>query len=436
MNPVRYKVAERIKNKPDIWSNILISTYVLIQKDRIGQYGIEKREGVPGIWGHSYVKTYYNWVDNTPTDKVRMEGGIATSYYVLNALNKFYKKVNSKIDSKIIDDVVTFLEARTTSGGIGIQTTSYRGTPQVAANLRHTSFGYLIMSEVESLDPSASKKLANPIKNAIAIILNPLTPEDLLNSWLSESWPIGGIASYIASKDHIFKTRYNGSYLEEKKIWKVVRKNLIESLAELNSLKLHFLSSPKPEFGSKFIEHYPFWHPIFDRPTLRLHSTLGCLKFVGKELSSTPQGQARIKKIVQLLKRLIFNKYKGAPRFSKDSPPSFSAASAMLTIILGEWYEPESEDFELINTLLSFMENNWSNPDVYQDYWSEFTAPLLAIDEIYIGLGDTLYTNYNVSLKINEILNKNLILDKLPSEYISLIKKINKILPIALGVIN
>lgn len=388
MSSVRSRVVRSISEKKEIWSQISVSNYILIQRDRIGKLGIEQREGIPGIWGHSYVRTYYNWIGAPPTKKVRMEGGIATSYYVLKSLKGYLSRLGVRFDPLILGEVATFLKERTTTAGIGIRTTTSRGTSKVDANLRHSCLGYLIMCELVPFAFPAKGELREAIHHVSSYILKPLSHEDLLNAWLSESWPIGGIASYIAARDHLFNTQYDKDWIQgEGRFWPAVRDRLLDALAGVSSERLYTLGLSRNADQKGFDEHMPFWHPIKSLSVLRLHSSLGCLSLVGQDIAKRSVGRNRIMGIVKALREQVLNSNDRAPRFAPESPPSFAAACAMLEMTLGSWYEPVEEDLEFILSLLSFMEHKWSNPDVYVDYWSEFAAPILNLEELHLALG-------------------------------------------------
>jgi hypothetical protein len=57
----------------------------------------------------------------------------------------------------------------------------------------------------------------------------------------------------------------------------------------------------------------------------------------------------------------------------------------MVKLVLGPWYEPTIEDHRLLFYLLDFIRLRWKDPEVYEDYWTEFTAPILQIDELLSG---------------------------------------------------
>ena len=391
MNKVRAAVIERISAKHEVWSDILKSTYTLVEKDRIGEFGIKERNDVPGVWGHSYVRTYYNWMKIVPKSIVQMEGGIATSYYVLRSLNNYLRRFNTTLGAETIADLCKFMSARTTTEGVGIKTTTDRGIEKIDVNLRHTCFGFLIMREIisSSRDQSIHSKLKNLIASVASNILEPLPKKKLLDSWLNETWPVGGIAVYIAAHDNLLNARIkenDKNYQQKNKVWIEVRERLFDTLAVLNSNQLDIIGLLTSDNKKRLIDHMPYWHPIKDVPVLRLHSTLGCLELVGTEISKRDSGRNRINSIVKVLREQVMDNDDKAPCFKPYNEPSFGAACAMLVMTLGQWYEPTDEDKEYVFSLLSFMEDNWNNPDVYGDYWTEFTAPILDLDEIHAGL--------------------------------------------------
>ena len=70
MTDTRRAVAEYVSLHHEEWSRFLLSTYVLAQRDRIGQDGDEFRNGLPAIWGHQVVLLV--WTDG----RVRVPLGI------------------------------------------------------------------------------------------------------------------------------------------------------------------------------------------------------------------------------------------------------------------------------------------------------------------------------------------------------------------------
>jgi hypothetical protein len=296
-------------------------------------------------------------------------------------------------------DLYKFLSARTTSEGVGIKTITSRGIEKIDANLRHTCFGFLIMHEIAyfAKNQSISSKLKNLIDSVTLNILERLTQKKLLDVWVNETWPIGGIAVYIAVHDHIFKSKIGEdreNYQQKNKVWFEVRERLLDTLAALNSNQLDILGLLTSDNKKRLTDHMPYWHPINDMSVLRLHSTLGCLELVGTDIAKRASGLERISDIVKDLREQVMDSNDKAPCFKPHNKPSFGAACAMLNMLLGHWYEPTDEDREFVFALLSFMEDNWSNPDVYSDYWTEFSAPILDLDEIHVGLSKSKLCKY------------------------------------------
>lgn len=442
MSNLRQMIISHISERKEIWTKLLTTTYILTQLDRIGQMGINERKGVPGLWGHSYVRTYYNWAGTPPSSAAQMEGGIATSYFVLKNLNRYLQRLDTKLAPNIRRDLSIFFINRTKPSGVGIQTTSLRSTQEVAVNLRHTCFGYLIMREIEPLDESRAE-FVNAIKTAASFILRPISQDELIGSLIDESWPIGGIAAYIAAREHLFRSHYGRQWaVEEKRVWPGVKRRLIDAVIKLDSKRLNIISN---SLGSKnqkdeewLTEHFPFWHPINGLSVLRLHSTIGCISLIGRDLANKPAGQARIRNIIHDLRRQVLDSPDKAPRFASDStgPPSVAAACAMLEILLGPWIEPTAEDAELIFTILTFLENRWDDHSVYTDYWTEFTAPLLDLEELHMGLGSHSGLAYTEGNKILDEVNKhqsNAGSSSIESEVVPDLATLTKIIPIALG---
>lgn len=391
MDKSRQQIAAYFSDRRTEWADILISTYVLVQKDRIGYVGLSERRGVPGIWGHSYVRTYYNWVGKTPPDTSAQEGGIASSYYVIKALSAHRQLFEAELPKIALKETIDFFIARTKVSGVGIHALDVRGNPGIQTNLRHTCFGYLAMCELSALSEK-NTKLEKAIVNAASSILKEVAFEELIEAWLSDSWPVGAIASYIAARDHLFNSPLGRQWAhDEGRIWPGVRKRLFDALIQLEGKRLEVLTSQNDTGMPMLVEHFPFWHPIYNLPVLRLHSTLGCLSLVGTGIADSAIGQGRIRSIVDELCCEVLDSADKAPRFAPSSPPSIAAAFAMLEILLGPWFNPSIEDLELIFSILSFVERNWRNPSVYQDYWTEFTAPLLSLPELSRGLNDKFF---------------------------------------------
>jgi hypothetical protein len=200
----------------------------------------------------------------------------------------------------------------------------------------------------------------------------------LLSLWLEDSWPVGAIAAYISARSSLFDSSdlEDGAFVQQLRRWPGVRDKLLGALSDLTSTQIVALT------GRPASEHFPYWHPIADLPILRLHSTLGCLELVGAQFR---QDNQRINDLVRKLREHLKG-CKGQPRFEPESCPSVAAASALLGIVLGPWYEPVEEDLELLDNSMSFLEDHWMDPAAYEDYWSEFAAPLLGLSEILRGL--------------------------------------------------
>src|SRR5207244_1745562 len=96
-------INEYFSDHQEGWSEFVLSTYVIAQRDRIGRYGIDSRDGLPALWGHSYVRTYYDWANTPPPNRECMEGGIATSYYVVNSLTEFLRESSATWESTVVD---------------------------------------------------------------------------------------------------------------------------------------------------------------------------------------------------------------------------------------------------------------------------------------------------------------------------------------------
>ena len=379
------EVANQIAQRREDWSGFLLSTYVLAHKDRIGHYGSEFRGGLPAIWGHSYVRTYYMWANTPPPARELMEGGIATTYYVVNSLGDLLQRAGTRWREPVLSEITTFFSERTKSEGVGVRTIDPRGYSQIMAHLRHTCFGYLIMADLASA-PGAPAQLRKLVEISATALAKALSKDELLRVWVKESWPVGGIASYIAARDHLYASEYSYVWPErERRLWPDVRERMLDALAQLSSAQLSEIGATKEEGKRGFDEHYPYWHPIKDAAVLRLHSTLGCLSLVGKDLAAREICRKRIEDIVSHMRRQLETDKEHAPRFTPDGPPSISAACAMLKMILGNWYEPSEADREFIVKLIEFIGLRWKDPAVYTDYWTEFTAPLLRVSECFGG---------------------------------------------------
>lgn len=374
------------QNRAD-WHDVILSTYVLAQKDRIGHFGIEARQGLPALWGHSYVRTYYAWAGTPPPSRDFMEGGIATTYYVVKALSQFHKKSDSAWEEAILKDIAKFFKCRIRPDGVGVLGMDAHGFPKIVTHLRHTCYGYLILADLLEVCGDGSEELRMLANKSADLLIDAFTADELLQEWIPESWPIGGIASYIAAREHLYNSKIGNKWPpHEKRCWPDVREAMLDALAELSSTHLSLLGAIREPGKRALSEHLPYWHPIKDAPILRLHSTLGCLSLVGKDIAKREFGQSRIREIVKDLRQQVLMDPQHAPRFCHDSSPSFAAACAMLKLVLGPWYEPTNEDREFVLYLLDFLRLRWKDPEVYTDYWTEFTAPILQIDELLSGL--------------------------------------------------
>jgi hypothetical protein len=329
------------------------------------------------------------WAGSQPPARELMEGGIATTYYVVAALNRLLKRAGGSWRKSDLNEITVFFDRRTRSDGVGVLTMDTRGIAKIATHLRHTCYGYLIMAELAGVQgaPTKLNQLAEVSATALA---RAISRDELLGEWIIESWPVGGIASYIASRDHLYASKYAHVWVpRERRCWPGVRERMLDSLAQLSSTQLSRVGATKEKGKNEFDEHTPFWHPIKDAVVLRLHSTLGCLSLVGKDLAAREVGRKRIEEIVKELHRQLFSDPEHAPRFSPTSPPSLSAACAMLKMVLGPWYEIADEDGEFIIMILDFIRSHWREPAVYSDYWTEFTAPILQLDDLIAGLDVT-----------------------------------------------
>jgi hypothetical protein len=318
-----------------------------------------------------------------------MEGGIATTYYVVAALNSLLKRASVPWRGSVLDEITAFFERRTKSDGVGVLTMDARGMPKIATHLRHTCYGYLIMAELAGA-AGAAAKLDELVKISAATLSQSMSKDELLGEWIIESWPIGGIASYVASRDRLYASPHAYVWPQrEKRYWPDVRERMLDALAQISSAQLSRVGATKEKGKRELNEHMPFWHPIKDAEVLRLHSTLGCLSLVGRDIAAREIGRARIHQIVEEMRRQVSADHEQIPRFSPSAHPSISAACAMLKMALGPWYEPTSEDGEFIFKVLDFIRLHWREPAVYGDYWTEFTAPILQLEELIADLDIT-----------------------------------------------
>jgi hypothetical protein len=377
-----------IAQQKEEWRRIFALNYALIIKDHIGRLWLgSSPDAVPGVWGHSFVRTFYEWVGVTPNSGVQREGGITSTFFVLRSLNAYLNRFHRHLPRQLVNELAQFFAMRTTPRGIGIESVDARGNRGVDPNLRHTCFGYMAMNELVSAGADNSE-LDRALRTAGDYLLQPFSSEQLLDLWLNDSWPLGGIASYIAARDKLLSAPDCQPDLREAlRVWPGVRTRLVQGIIEIKSTDVFRWRAKHRGDGE---EHYPFWHPIYGRPVLRLHSLNGCLSLVGRYIAAEPSGRDRIELVVAKVRGELLDMNDRAPRFGRNRPPSFAAAAAMLELVLGEWYEPVPADIEFISALLEFLTSRWQDPSIYHDYWTEFTAPLLDISEFHQALGSDL----------------------------------------------
>jgi len=379
MNPVREYVRERVTRRRSAWSGFLALNYELVLRDRIGRVSEAASDGVPGIWGHSYVRTYYGWMKQRAPEAARLEGGIATTYYVVRSLLELWHRSGAPVPGDLLGEICAFFASRVEQdGGCGIYTVSHRGVPGVEVHLRHTCFAYLTLAELSraaTLPRAAREKL----EATAEFIQKVRDPDALWRDWIEESWPIGALASYIAARDALYA---DGMWTgRESRLWPGVRLRMLESLSEAHSLDIRVSHRRLTGTAQGGTEWWPYWEPIANAEFLRLHSTLGCLHLVGAELLETPRGADRIRTLVAQVRREADSLATG-PRFAQIHDPSLAAACALLQLLLGAWYSPVREDIPVVESVMSFIEENWDNPAVYHDFWTEFSAPLFTLDEM------------------------------------------------------
>lgn len=382
---VRNDVVDHISRNRSDWHQIILSTYILAQLDRIGHYGSEARQGLPALWGHSYVRTYNAWANTPPPTREFMEGGIATTYYVVKALSHFQRSSGVAWNKSVLTDIAKFFEARIRPNGVGVRGMDGHGIQKIVTHLRHTCYGYLILADLLESAPE-SVELRSLTSKSAALLIKPLSASELLEELVFESWPVGGIACYIAARDCLYNSPFGKNWpIHERGYWPDVRETMLDALAELSSTHLSVIGTTKEPGQRTLGEHLPYWHPIKDAPILRLHSTLGCLSLVGRDIAGRESGLRRIKEIVRDLREQVMQDPPRTPQFSQTSSPSIAAACAMLKLVLGPWYEPTKDDREFLLYLVDFILLHWKDPYVYDDYWTEFTAPILQIEELTTG---------------------------------------------------
>lgn len=375
-------IVRLLKTHEESLMEALIVTYSVAHLDRIGALGIDVRDGVPGIWGHSYVNTYNRWAGTTPADKLRMEGGIATSYFVSNALCSLHSLTGAAMPPHVLREVYQFFQHRSdASGNFGIRRSSARGGDEIDVNLRHTCFSVLTLLALREATGALPKELERRVHQSAKLIFAARSQEELLDRWFRESWPVGGIAAYVAARDRLLQTKYtSGLDSHARAAWAATRTPLLDALASIADHEIELVTSRLglPRVGLSV--HWPWWPPILNREVLRLHSTLGCLELVGTELAKRPTGVARIDALNRQLSDDL--RRRGVPAFSDSSPGSIAAAIGILNLVLGDWQDTQDDTDgvreEVLEATLSYIAEMWSNPDAYVDYWSEFTVPLLS----------------------------------------------------------
>jgi hypothetical protein len=364
---------DRLEKNYDTWGNILKSHLILLIHDQIGDYGIIRREDkVKGIWGHSYVKTYFKWVDDPKARDPKIEGGIATSYFVLNSIKDILKQVESPLKDRMIENLFSFILKRVNTDGMGIATNK-RGVYSLDVNLRHTSFGYLIINRLLELNCDAYQLIEykSKLENILA---QDFEPEFILKQIFSESWPVGGICAYLRALQEL---TYEGANTMSLKKFDYILNNFYSNIAKMNSSDIYTNRSLYIN-KSNFTEHFPYWHPIKNMNQLRLHSTLAAIELLGAGFIKNPNAIQRIKHIKEEI-CVDLEKQKGF-KFSINSKPSIAAAFSILKILSINIGESSNIEGKAIEKTLDFIETNWDNSNVYHDYWSEFNAQIFTID--------------------------------------------------------
>jgi hypothetical protein len=84
-------------------------------------------------------------------------------------------------------------------------------------------------------------------------------------------------------------------------------------------------------------------------------------------------------------------------------------------------------------TILTSFENTCNDYYVYTDYWREFTAPLLDLEELHVGLGSHSQLAYTKGNKILDAVNKRQSNAGGTSIESEIFPDLTKIIPIALG---
>ncbi|MCP4685456.1 MAG: hypothetical protein GY867_08400 [bacterium] len=294
-----------------------------------------------------------------------------------------HDRLSVPIDPGILADLREFFNVRTTKAGIGVYGKDLRGAVKVQANLRHTCQGFLLAHE------AVNRGIATPAfyaisKRAASIIAEPRTWDELLGAWFSESWPVGGVASYIVARDVIFREYVGDDLAAVARVWPQVRAELLNLLTLLPTMRIRELCVDAGQDLSSWptADYYPWWDSIKGLPELRLHSTLGCLHLVGGEIGSTNAGSERLKMIISQLADEVGGTNANTVSFAPGGRASMAAACAMLDLLLTVssscGLSLTSSTRDLVGTLISYIEGSWDNPEHYHDYWSEFCVPLIA----------------------------------------------------------
>ena len=397
-------VCKRVEKRKHLWERIVLLQYVLVLMDRIGKFGALQRDGVPGIWGHSYIRTYYEWVNSQPKSREEMEGGIATTYFVLRHMNRFVERAGCQRSMNISHDMQVFLASRTDrAGAVGIKSIDTKGINKIHVNLRHSCFAYLIMDELYPLATRTSLQ-ERAMRDVARFIMESRSYYDLAHEWVSESWPVGGIAAFISAVSSVLANNHC-SNLDGSLLCRVKGSILALShlLAELRLKHLYALGMPVESKQKELHDSFPFWHPISGLDVLRIHSTLACLQLAGGVLIQSPCGGERLRLIKRELSADL-DQLNGVPRFSVDGPESISAAIAMLAILLENDNDDTQEGRHSVDMLLDFIESRWDLPIAYEDCWTEFTAPLLSMPSVLSSLNDGLCALVNEGGVVERIL--------------------------------
>ena len=385
MNSVIERVKGRIQNNSASWHDVFWILLRLTLDDRLA-CGVSPSSPkmAQGIWGKSFVRTYYDWIGTQASEPTKLEGGIATTYYVFHSLSALVRRLNVSLPAAIERDMLTFFTDRTKSDGIGVYTIDNRGECVKTVYFRHTCFGMMIINDLCTLMPdSHSREWAGLARQATNIVTKDVDWRELREKWFKESWPVGGMASYVAARTRCLAGE-NAANSSWKVVWPQVEKEMVSTIGGLTSGQIESMrrtltsgsdQSPCPEY-------YPHWEPIKGKPVLRLHSTLGCLHLIGKEIASCTSGRRRLEELINLVSKELLGGSQGLPRFAPTEPPSVAAACALLCFVLGPWFEdwfkPSEAVTELVDRIMDFLETRMLEPSIYGDFWSEFCAPLLA----------------------------------------------------------